>query len=1713
MKGRRRLLVLAGVLLAAVLLVAFRRPLARGALEAILDIALGSRVQIGAMRVDASRAELSDVHVERAGGGLFDARRIVVGYDLRDLLPGSTHRYGLRDVELDQPVLTIRRLRDGNFNLGGGGAAGGRRPVAESRGAQAPLALRARVRDGAVILIDPYRFHANARNQRIERIDVAATIDSAQRTHYVATGAYRTGSAAYGLRAQGTIDAPRAFALHRLRARTVPVAALVNYFIDSSAATVTAGSARDVDLRAYAIGSGAPYHLSGEAAVSGGTLALSALAKPLLDLHGRVDAFDAGIAAPLFYATVARTGLTFCGGLVDFANPQLRLGVAVDGPLEALRSAFAFSAEQPVTGDVRVRTLIEGPASDPLIVAGFTGPNLTYRELPASGTRGTLAFYHSTASIVPFLARYGGIDVRSYGAVETGDATVSTLVVSAAAPADVVPYAAQLVPGARLAGTGLVAEWNAAFSTRGIVTGSGGGQSLQALFAVNPLGDGAFRPVLVRHADGTSLAGALYLNRSRNRSAFWADAGRFAVAAAVTNPALPGLRDLTPPAFSGVLDGTVGGVGPPSAFALSGTVRLRNVVMGGVQLADVTGSLAGSPTDLRIGAAHASGPWGAFDGAGAYDGRLGLRGTYRGSFRALESFTGRIGALGALSAPVTLLIEPRETVVQTPGARTSGASVLGVPVDSFAGTLAARGTGVRVFSARASVAGGALAAAGTLDGGVGFAVSGADARRLRGAGLPLDTGSLSALGVARAAGAGLRFDGGAVVANGAFDHIPLAANGDVHLLGSDVRLDRVDGAAYSTWGSVSGRVLEVASAGRRYDLQVRLRAADVGDILAEAKISAAARNHVDGSADGDVHVGGAGRRPIAEGTVRLPEATVNGLFMERAQADVTADPSLVGVQSGRVLVGSTILHFGGALARGDASLTLDAQRTQLPDFNDFFDPGDMLAGSGHVAFAFRRTNGYVHTTGDVGLEDLRIAHFVLGDANAAWSSGGSRIAGRGGFAGPTGALDATGSVMVPPRAPLQHLLGRAYFDVRARAAGIDLGALLPALGYNLPVGGRLDADATVRGRFPALALGGDATLVGGTYGRLPIDRLTVAATSSFSRATITKAELEVGSISARGSGSFGFKPLDPLNLAVHASGADIGAVVAKLTGNRLPLRGSFEADMHASGVAAKPIVNGGFDVENGAVAGVAVPRVLGEVGIAGRNIQLRDAEIAFSTGTLYLAGTIPLTAAPFGFGPPTAPVTLELAAKQINLSDFTPLLPRGSSAKGELGGRVAVSGTVAEPRLNGELTIAGGALVAPTIERVPLGGIAGRLTFAGTSAQLVGLHADVGGGSIDVSGAASLANLEHPGVDGTYDLRAAFRAARLDLPAYGKGQADGNLTFHHVPHSLAVVGGAVSLQDAAIPFSALYNPAAGGSGDSLTIATGSTTPSGLPNVAFDLDLTAGRNVRVRSSVMDIGGTGTLHVGGTLTDPRLSGVFDSAGGTLTYFNRVFRVDQGTVTFQPDLGIIPVLDAVATTHVINPDPSPQRNPTGSADITLTVRGPVTNLSIALDSDPPYDRQQILGLLLNVPAIGGTTLFGSTSTPGLSVGQEAFGVLNAQFTRSLLAPLETAFGGALGLSNLNVTFDYTGNVGVSARKILGKTINAVYATTLGYPYRQTFGFEIRPSPSTAAQLTFYETFGAVGPGLLEPAITGGVNRVVVAQPITGTNGFTFTLQRFFR
>ena len=106
--------------------------------------------------------------------------------------------------------------------------------------------------------------------------------------------------------------------------------------------------------------------------------------------------------------------------------------------------------------------------------------------------------------------------------------------------------------------------------------------------------------------------------------------------------------------------------------------------------------------------------------------------------------------------------------------------------------------------------------------------------------------------------------------------------------------------------------------------------------------------------------------------------------------------------------------------------------------------------------------------------------------------------------------------------------------------------------------------------------------------------------------------------------------------------------------------------------------------------------------------------------------------------------------------------------------------------------------------------------------------------------------------------------AQLDLPAYGKGTLDADVALKKLPLQTALLSGNVALSNATLPFSSFLQAAQSGAGK-----TGPPIP-----LAFDLQASAGKNVRVRGSGygagLDIGTSGSVKLGGTLAAPTLAG---------------------------------------------------------------------------------------------------------------------------------------------------------------------------------------------------------------------------------------------------
>lgn len=1713
----------------------------------------GYAVQTQAVRHRSGEIDLLGVRLTRGGLPVLDASRVAVRYRLRDLLPGSTHRFGLLGITVVRPHIWLIRRADGSFNVAiprGGRSGGPSRPVRA-----APLSFDLRVVDGAATLLDRERFYRGSRRQQIGGITVDAHVDSSRTTTYTVTGHLDDGGP-QPFRIAGMVDAASGVAMHHITMRAIPIKTIANYFINSSAAQVLGGTIRGMDMRAWgfaAPGAAMAYQFSGSGYLAGGQIDVRSLDSPIRNLSGRITLFDSGFAAKRLTASVGHIPIAVAGGIFDFAHPQFRLGVDGNADLRNLKDVVHFAEGLPIRGRVRLRAVIEGDISMPVLLIGFTGTRFYYGAVPIDQPNGAVALYNSHLIVLPFHGFYDGMRMHVAGDLALAHQTVSDLVLHAAGSSSRIPYLSGLIAPQTVVVDALLHGVDLKIGARGFIDARKQPSAVAGFFQESPTGIAAFGPIAVRAAGGGDLEAGFDLDRPHGNSAFWISARNIRLNEPMP-VTLPGVDvPQLPPFDARIVDANVVATGSSKNAVIGGRVYLTNAQIAGVPFNAIAARFAGPFAQSSIDTLHADGPWGSFDGNGAFGPTaIVARGGYSGTLQGLHQFFGTLPASGEISGPMAIAIAGSRIYVQARGASLRHATIHGFPVSGVSGTMAYAGGKLEVLNARASAGGGEIVAAGTIAASpsagpalLALATTPLRASALRqGFGVPLDGGTLRAVGTMSPGGAIPGLDAGVVLQNGrAAGYGPFMATADVTIADDAMHLSHTIAAFGTTYAHVGGSILDLAAGVPHYALNAQI---PVGRIAPLAALASVPTYHADGSFDGALRVGGSGLSPQVNGLVNVPVGSINGLGFADAHARIAVGRGEAAARNGSVLVGTTRVAFSAAVSRAGVAVALRSTRARLSDFNDFFDTGDTLGGQGRVAFSLANYGRVIYTNGDVDIADLRYRRFPIGNTVAKWSSLRNAVRETLEVGGPSGVLDSRGTIGFARSADIAGLVRHSSYDINATLRGFDLGTWMPLLGFGtVPVTGRVNGSAQISGSVPNLDVAAQAELTGGTLGPLPIERASFALRSRGERMTLTNASFALPALEAEGSGSFGITPASPVDLHVHAVTGDLSQLVAEVSKKRLNVTGVFESTLSVTGSFSHPHIAAGVDGTNVQAEGLRIPSFVGALALRGNDVELSDAEINLARGRLMLAGTLPLRLSPLAFGPLDAPFAMDIAAQGVDLAPFGSLLGNGTLLGGTLDGHIGLSGSVRNPRVYGRIALSG-VRYQSALETVPITRTAGQLTFDGTSANF-GLSARLGAGTLTGSGGLSFAG----GLEGgplTYHLTARANGAQLSMPAFGSATIDADVALVRRNAGLSMLSGRASIDQATIPLSAFLAFSGGG-------ASGAGPPKPPFNLGFDLGITASSGVTVRGGAygfaMDIPATGAARLTGSLLGPKLDGKFQANGGTLTFVDRLFRLEQATVSFDPSDGVLPSIYAVGTTHVTNPDPNVSRNPTGSTDIQITVSGRVNpgasggsaGLKMALSSTPPgYTQQQLLALLLPLNALAGPIQFTDTSVilpsnvtalagapnagtgallPNvlirrengtLTVGQEAFNILSAQFSGSVLSPLESLLGNELGFSDLNFTVDYTGNFGLSLRRLLGRNVYAIYGTTFGVPVRQTFGFAYQPNASTSAQFSMFVQQGPT-PLFLSPEATLSTNpRAAAGQALQGANGFTFLYERLF-
>ncbi|HKE37068.1 MAG TPA: hypothetical protein VKB39_06530, partial [Candidatus Baltobacteraceae bacterium] len=617
--------------------------------------------------------------------------------------------------------------------------------------------------------------------------------------------------------------------------------------------------------------------------------------------------------------------------------------------------------------------------------------------------------------------------------------------------------------------------------------------------------------------------------------------------------------------------------------------------------------------------------------------------------------------------------------------------------------------------------------------------------------------------------------------------------------------------------SADGTIAGIATSGSspHFDLNARLESSDAAALLAAAHTRLP--EPVEGSVDADVRVGGTQSQPSIAGTFVAPEGSVNGLWFRNLSATIDGSPSAMSLGNGHVVIGETAIGFSGGTGPGAMHVAVNAPRTDLADFNDFFDAGDMFAGTGRLSVAATTSGKTIAaSTGSARFKDARFRRIALGTVDARWHATGTALVTDASFGGPSGVVAVRGSL----QAPFDRLRVTPGTTLVATARNVDLATWLPMLGMNVPVTGKLDANANVSGSYPDVAARLNTNLRDGTAARLAIEQFTVAASLDGGRGRIDSAVLRLPNLTTNVAGTFGLRPRDPFSIAARTTSPDLGALAKSVTSKIYDVSGRLDSNLTVAGTLADPHVADDVTVNALRYGKFNVARAKAHVAATRRQIAVTGGEADLQKGRVLLAATVPVRVETRGIAPGSGPISATLTAQDLEAVDIGDVFPKGTHVGGRIDGTVRASGTLASPSLDGELALIQGAIIGP-MERAPIKNVKGTLRFEGNRIALEGVHGDVGGGSVAADGTASAGSWRSL-KDVAFELHQRAENAHLEMPLLFQGNINSNVAVTRNAGGPITVGGNVGVSSARIPPTLFFNP-----------NSSNKPPPKLPAVTFD----------------------------------------------------------------------------------------------------------------------------------------------------------------------------------------------------------------------------------------------------------------------------------------
>ena len=1629
----------------------------------------------------------------------FSGKRIVIRYDPAVLTGRSDRRYGLQSIALDEPRVRLVRRDDGSWNFGALSGPSAPPPAPGVAPAPAP---------GNVV---PYRFHALVNHGALEVVDPQAakpgrlfslagiyahlTFNGGGRSSGELNGALHTSRGDALVLGSFLEDDVASFAHATIRAHAVPIAPVVDAFAPSHAFAMETGLA-DVALQAYAIDYGASpdWHVSGSGSVRSMRVRVIPLIVPVRDLAGSLSYHDGWLSTRELKGTAAGVPLTVEGGIQLTGGVRLALAARQRGVFERGRALLAFSQRRPVSGPFQLVLRVDGPVNDVRAGGAFVSRDARFATGRLRDVRGS--FFYDAGHLTLSALDVGSANARLWleGDVDLDAPNLAAeAVLQANIPAREVPFAANINSDGTLSA---LATFNGpilelAGSGYGQLTG-GNGHQVQAFFSGGP-GGVSFGPLLYRAGGGEMLLVADVIRPDKGQS-MWRGEIVASHAPLRVRGGTVALVDVggvaaSLPSLDTVVDGVavVGGSGPQPDIAIDS--QASGLMLQGINFGDARLIAGGSSghmhivqATLRRGSAQATAHGdllvtqrftvgaAVLAGTGAVDlsalepafPRLHPKGQLSGAFSAVSSGTGWILGTEAHSANASLAgvsVTSARALLQNSGTRTSVlAHVGGADTSMWAvgNVLRSANTAavahMRAFAPRIGLS----AYVPQLHNGFGVAFASVD-------------GNMAAPDVAAAA-----------TVRGTFDQQPVSGDLDVRYTGTTLRSNASRITFAGDRAIINGNVAGVAASGTSaasLALNVTVRE---GDLSALNRVTGN-RAPLTGSFDAQVSLRGSQSAPQLDGRVATDLGTIRGVAFNDLRGRVRAGSGVLSLSGGTVQLGSSRFALDGDLAQRSFRLKATSPHVDMTDFNDFFGGADVFGGTGNFSINAASTNGALAWDGMFVLDNASLRDYPLGYINADLDSRAGALHAIVHQSGSVGATSLSGTARVRRTASGLLDFKTASYRLRVKLHQIDLAATLPLIHQeNLGLSGRLDAEGRMVGTLRNPVGTAKFEMRGAHMRHTSIDLMRGSLSSDAYGVTLTSGDLTLPYLTATAGGRYTFDR-ERIGGTATVRAADLSSLS---TAMRVPgaLGGSAVANVTVSGTLRRPLVSASVDAGRSTVYGIGFNRATINATYAPGEVKIGNTLLDFAgnSGQVSITGELPLQLQPLALGPKSRPIGLTMRAEKVDLSVFNPIIKRYMTLTGNLNIGASISGSAGNPIGNGAAQIRNATVHSP-IELVPLTNLTADIGFKNDTLSVL-THANAGKGIVDVQGSAHVVPAEglrsNAGLQ--FSTRIGLHGADVDFPGWLLGTLDGSLDVTRsgvTPY----IEGAVTASNTVVPFSAITALATGGAAGAATVPAqapgvphlrpghtivyggsvwgtkpqimttiGGPTPAptgvSLPPVDVRVAVTAGNNVRVRGgNAIDLTTTGGVVIAGNLRAPTLDGQFYAVRGQVGYFDTNFRLVSGVVTFDANAGLLPTMDVTAVTNA------------SGAEITLHITGRVDNLSTDLSSIPSMTRDEIVATLLHAPQLASLTSSTSTSAQS-TLTQTAQNYFNAELSRSLLYPFESALAQQLNIESVSLIFNSQGNLAIEVRKRFTNSISAVYQTTVSVPAAQSYGVSYR-------------------------------------------------------